>query len=319
MSILTDLSSSFLRVRLARTGLSFSKSDKEARHDLAHSRGADEQSFRVTKLLLPTGYDAELRAVKKTLNAVYTHYLRHTVPFGQGAAGGAEGDRLLRASTSFSTTWIQGMQALSKQLDQEREALAVALPGRIAQIQADGVLGAAFDASQYPGPDDIRESFSFKLEGPEPLADGGNYTSLPLDESLSKALEKRQEARVTEKVAFMQQSVARMVLEQIKNLSANLSKLVDHDAQTSSGKAPRIFASLTDNLRHSIGMMREYAVPSTEAGRAVIELADRVEADLVPAGRTATDFKDSIPLARAVSAKAADLAADIEGMGVLFD
>lgn len=318
MSILTDMSAAYMRVRLARTGLSFSKSDKEGRRSLAASRGADEKAYRVTKLLLPKGYDAEFQAVKKTLGLIYAHYIKHTMPYGQGADGSAEGDRLLAAATNFSQTWLVGLSQMSKQLDAEREALAVALPQRIAEIQADGILGSDFDPAAYPSPDDIRASFTFKLEGPEPLSNHDNYKSLPLDEKLAAALQKRQEARTAERVAFGQQSIANDALGFVRTMADNLKRLAEHMEQDGSGKSPRIYDSLTENLKHAVGIMRTYALDSTEQGRAVKALAERIEQELVPASRKAADFRDNATLARVTAEKAATLAEEIEDMEVLF-
>lgn len=323
-SELTEIASNqLMKVSMRRTGLTLTKSDRLARGRLADADGVAEDQYRVSKVLLPKGYDGEWNALKGALNKAYTEFMKTTMPFGVSASGkSADGARVVHVDQIMpqeGASWISVMSGYSREIAQKREEFALALPGVLSRLSTDPKYQQQFDESQYPTPEQIRESFKFVIDGPEPI---GRFDYIPLTGKMGAALATRFDTQIASRVSFGQQQVAKELLHYVKTLGDNLSALSGHaDAPDSptKGKAPRIYDSLTTNLEHIVIKARQFALAGTAEGAALLELADRVRLELVPEGRTSSDFKANVPLARATAKKAAQLASDVESMELFWD
>ncbi len=327
-SISEVASNHYMLVTFKATGLTVTKTDKVARSTLAAANGVDETQYRVSKVLLPSGYDAEFKVLRKALSAAQTDFYNTTMAFSRSADGSAAGKRLVSVSAIMPPvdpktgvappSWIAKFAQHSKDIAAHREAFAAAMPSIMARISADPMYSTQYDAGQYPTPDQIRESFRFSIEGPEPIARG---TSVPLTGKLAKALEQRFERQIQEQLTFGQQQLATgakcSMLHYARVLAERTAKLVEH-MDTGDGKAPQLYATVTGNLESIAAKAREYAVAGTDVGDALLKVADKITADIVPPGRTAEDLKGNAPLARSTSEKAAELAQEIEDMDVFF-
>lgn len=303
-------------VEMKRTGLTLSKSDKSARQRLATTDQVDDSQYRVSKVLLPAPYNASFKALKTALNLAYGDFIRTTMPYSKGADGAtAAGGRVVTITQIMNDNWVQKMATHSREIDTRREAFAMEIPHLMQQMAADPLYSAQFDPDDYPTPEQIRESFKFTIDGPSPLP---RFDYVPMTGPMGEALAKRFEVQQEKKLAFGQQQMAAETLDFVKNLAEQMRGLLEHIDGTRP-KAPRLYESLTGNLQHMVAKIRQFAMPETDEGAALLRLADRVEANLVPEGRTVKDLRDNPALARAVATKATDIADDIADLDVLFD
>jgi hypothetical protein len=317
-SIIDAATNSLMLVSMSTTSMSFSLSDKEAKQRLADLDGVDRRAYKtVTKTLLPPGYDDELKAAQATVSAARQQFYATTMPFSQQASGAAAEKRAVTVEQlTQQPSWLATMALLGRDIKAAADTLANALPRLMTDIAADPLYAAGFRPELYPSPDDVRNGFKFKLHGPEPI---GRFDYLPITGEMARYLSERHERQVRKAIEFGQQQIGRDLLRSTQTIAQNLSSLVDFaDGKTDRKKAPRIFDSLTENLRANITKLRTFAMPDTPEGAALLAMADKAEQALVPEGRTADDFKASVPLARATASAAAELAADIESLDVMY-
>jgi hypothetical protein len=299
------------------TSLAVRKSDKVARSNLAHAEGVADDAYSVTRLVIPKAHAAPYLAVTKALSAAKGEFNRTTMPIGQDAAGSANGDCAVTTEQLLaSPSWIGNMSQHKQALDAAREAFAVALPAMMAAVQGDSRYSAKFDASEWPTAEQIRDSFTFTIDGPDPI---GSFSYLPLSGAMADALEKRYEKKLARQVGYGQMRTAKEMADFVKNMANSLAENAKFlRGESDRARKPKVYDTLTTNLESIVGKVRNFAVKDTDEGAALLTLADKVQSLLVPAGRTASDFKDNEPLSRDVAEKAAAIMDDIEEIGFDF-
>ena len=65
---------------------------------------------------------------------------------------------------------------------------------------------------------------------------------------------------------------------------------------------------------HIVSKIRTFAIPETESGQNLRNLADKVEHMLRPSEHKAEDYKDNAALSRAAAQKAIELAEEVEDL-----
>ena len=316
-NLIDILTCSYLVSRMATSALSFTKSDKEGAALIAASRGSTNlKAHRASISLLPPPFDAELLLVKQAMTAIVQHRLAHTIPFGVGADGeSAKGDRLFAASKEFSTAWFVTLTDLKRTLVAAHQDFLNVYEDRVAQVQQSGAIGSFIPRDFWPSYDDVANSFKVSITT-LPLPTGVNPT-MPLEPAVAKYISAQLRQEYLESTRFGMQSVAKDTLSLVQTMADNLKRFAAHEDGTdinldAKGKprSPKLYESLVGNLRHQVGILRAYALPSVE-GDALRSLADRIESELTtatdPADRIA-DIKASAPLARAVSERASAIA-----------
>lgn len=298
----------------------FMMRDKDAEALVSASRGAGSTRANYSRMnLLPAPYNAEARAVAACVTSARTLFVAMTLPF-QKVGDGARGDRLVSVKNQFDAEYIGGMRQYKAQLAEAREELGRMLPYRIDQIDKDpDVLGAPgfVQAAWYPTSEDI-EKINFAVTPPRPIAHPQQCTFMPVSEAMGLAYARNYEAELIDQFKFGQQDVAKTTIENVRRLADSYRNYAEYHDGSQEGRAPRVVASTLSNLQHSVRIMRQYAVDGTEEGRALVEIAGRIEKELAPPERTIEDVKSSPALARALSQKATTIMAEVEELDVLF-
>jgi hypothetical protein len=157
--------------------------------------------------------------------------------------------------------------------------------------------------------------------GPEPLPNSNTLMGIPVSADWIDAIESDLTRQAAERAKFAQQSVVNETLEYVRVMGNNLKNLVewsDGGEGKASGKKRRtpIYDSLVGNVKDMVEKMRVFAIPETDAGAALLTLADDIEEKLQVDVITAEDLKENVPLARATAASAFALAEAIEEMDI---
>lgn len=288
-SVSTLVATNFMRIKLSTSALGFQKGYKQGKSVLARYDGADESSYRVSRSMIPPGYDLEYNALKKAQNATRTVFQAHTLSLGKSADGTkADGDKVIRASKIADGSFFAEWYAAEATFASAHSAFYQAYPSIVDAIERDSAmgkaLGSSFDRSEYPIQEEVMAGFAVVLEGPFPIADASNYDLLPLDKDTREALEARYEASQARAVSVMSQSLAADMADYLQVMATNLEKYRDYlkAPNDQRKRAPSIYKSLVTNLTEAMDKARSFAIPETEQGSRLIELVDTVKNQLQP-------------------------------------
>jgi len=311
------LQNTLFEVRMHCTSLAVRKADKVARTSLAATEGVAAETYTVTRVVIPKVHAGPYLALTGALAGAKKEFGRSTMPIGQDAAGKASGKAVVTTEQVFaSPSWISRMAGHKKEVDRLREDFALALPSMMAAVQADPRYSAKFDATEWPTADQIRDSFTFSIEGPDPI---GSFKFLPMTGPMAAALDKRHETKLTQQVSYGQMRTAKEMADFVSKMAESLSENAKFlNGESEKTRRPAVYDTLTSNLEHIVGKVRSFAVKDTDEGAALIALAKKVETLLIPPGRSASDFKDNAPLSRDVATKAAELLEEIDDIGFDF-
>ncbi len=322
-NILDLLTSDNMTVSLSGTALSMRKNFAEGAATVADDVGGDAEAFRVTRKLLPAGYDTEYKALVKAYNAVRACFYEHTVAFGMATLGDAtraKGDRLLKVSKIVDGSFQSAMDARMAELDTARDAFKRALPGVLARLQLDAKLGRTFNPDDYPTQDDIDKSFRWTLDGPNPIASGAQLSGMPLTVGIAEAIQASMERKAQAQVVFAQQTMANELTGYLKALAETTNKLFEHHntPESQRGRAPRVATTLTTNVHDMVQKIRTYAIPETPQGAALLALADTVLERLEVDIRDADDIRENPRMAEVMARDAAEIISAIEALDMDF-
>lgn len=310
-SILAQAASNLLLVQLAaKAGWNPNARITNGGEILANHFGGDNKAFKGTENILPAPHNAEYLALSKAHNAVRSHFYEHTMPFGSStdAKGktSASGPRAITAKQLASGSFFTEHARLLAELDTARENFALAITGRVLDVQASGVLGSEFDAARYPSPDQIRAGWFYEPIVPEPITDGSRLSSMQLPRDMVEQIENQLDARVRAGVQFGQQSLVEETVKSVRSMADQLTKLSEWFSHQQ-GKRPRIFDSLVTNVQDGLDKLREYALPETDDGVRILALCDQIEARLALNTDTVETIKTSASEARRLARAASDI------------
>lgn len=320
-SISTLVSTAYMGIKLGTSAIGFAKQYKPGKTVVATHDNASEDSYRVSRSLIPPGFDTELKVLTKAINACRAVFNKHTLTVGRSADGQkADGDKVIPsrviADGSFMAEWNQALSEFRA----AHQAFVYAYPGIVRAIETASyhgqALGNSFDLTEYPDQQAINDGFAVTLEGPFPIADASTLANMPLDRQTREALESQLEAHQRRMLANASQALAKDMAELLSNMATNLNKLRDyHDtpAHARTGKAPAIYESLVTNVQDAVAKARAFAIPETDAGSKLLSIVDTIVDTLNPAALSADYLKSAPYHAGLVADRAAELAQALAG------
>ncbi len=296
-SILTQAASNLLKVTLSGTaGWSPNHKVSNGGAVLANEFGGDAKAFKGSENILPSPHDQEYKALVKAYNAVRTHFYESTMPFGNttDAKGGtkASGERAITVKALADGSFLTKNATLLADLDNARTDFASTITQRVSEVQYSGVLGSRFDAGNYPDPADIHNMWRYEPLVPEPITDGSKLSGMNLPRDMVESIERNLNDQITQQVKFGQQQLVDDTVKTVSAMVDNLSKLSGWFTDQK-GKRPSVYDSLVTNVQDSINKMRDYALPETNQGVRLLDLADEVEKRLNLTNINSSQFKSN--------------------------
>lgn len=319
-NILDHLRNRFLLVELkGHAGIRASVNYVQGKDLIRASKGGDESAYSVSQRLYPKGYDGAKNGLTKAYNAVRSHFYANTLAFQHSASGTAAGKRLVPNDSALRGEFIAEHTRLVGILDNYRENFAQLIPHTVQRIEDDGALGSDFDRDNYPTPDQVRASYHYEPLTPLPIAGNETLGGLPVSADVAASMSQTMQAQSEADYQFGVQAQARETLEYLQTMAGNLSRLVDWhntDESSRSTRQPAIYDSLFANVEHAVSKLRAFAVPETDEGARMIEVADTIEANLLSERTDAEALRTNLPMAQEHAEKAAAAAQAIEEIGL---
>lgn len=316
-NIARTVASYYMDINLKVSAITFAKAYKVGKRVVANHDSASEDAYRVSRSLIPPGFDAEYKELTKAINQCRAVFNKYTVTAGTSADGKkADGRKLIPsrvyADGSFLNEWNPAYQGFQT----AHAAFVSAYLSIVRNIEAassnGGALGYSFDANEYPDLQTVQDGFAVTIEGPLPIAAGyGDSDMLVVTPEARRALEAQYDAYQKRLVANASQSLAKDMAEYLSNMANNLGKLSAYHKTPEhlrKGKAPAIYDSLATNVQEAIAKARAFAIPETEAGSKLLDLVDQIEEVLNPDDLSADWFKASPLQAGRIAEDAAALA-----------
>ena len=303
-------------------------SDKADKALLAQATGDDESVFgAIPRKLFPIDEAKEaFKPYDDAKTALKNHYQDHTIPFEQ--RGSRAGTRRLIHLDALMGGGASGFDAENRRLTQAAydaaANLAADMPRLIQLVQASGKIknfrpelydGFTFDAIVASG------TFTPVMDTMEALPSG---IGVPASNAQLKEAQAQFEARLEGRYKFgMQRSVSELG-DYLKNMAERVGALVewentpDHLRQDKLGrsKAPPLRESLFTNVASAARKLKEFAIPETEEGAALIQLVDDIDTYLAPAQTNADMVKGSMHRAERMVETASELAEALDAMDV---
>lgn len=312
---LADLASSyFMTTSLSLTGYSFTKSFKKGKQIIASAENASSpDSFTSGRKLFPKGYDSYLTAMQQAQNQARTWFAKRTLSMNTAADGEtASGDKHVPGKYVADGSFMAEFRAIEAQFLPAKQAFLDNYYATIQRIERDGVLGDTFSWTDYPGLDDVDKKFQMELKGPFPIPNTGNLRSknLQLTPDAIEQIEIQMDAQAKRQLSFGQQALATQLTTYLQTMATNLSKLAEYKTDPSRfTKQTPIFESMVTNVTDALDKIRAYALPDTEAGSRLMDMVDKIEAELAPQDLN-PDVIKSAPtyLTRTLASKASALA-----------
>lgn len=312
---LTAICTAYMEWKLeGKIGIRKGKTDKEGAETLARQAGAtSDKSKRAASVFFPPPYDAELAAVTAAYGAVRAEFDAKAAFLGVGRRGRTTTQEV---AMPFDLVLKPQLDALAA----ARQKFIDTLPQRVQEIQRSGARGDQFDPADYPTPEELASCFTYEMHGPLAFASVEAIESLPLTKELSAACAAASKRYADKMVAESQQDLATELTKYVGVMAKNLSELVKFRDGQSPGrkKAPKISEGMIANITNAVQRARDFAIPSTPAGKALLALADQIVEQLQVDCLDADDFKDegNLPLTRSIAVQAAVLVQAIEEMPV---
>jgi uncharacterized protein YdbL (DUF1318 family) len=232
--------------------------DRKAAKDAADTAGATAETFEARKRLL-VGADAKLKAVHKIIDAARTEHYGMTLPWstvGINDIGKRAGPRLLANKSLFD--YSQKMGAYKAEMDSALDDFVDSYPTLIAIAQQK--MGTAFNQSDYPHPDTIREHFALEFDF-EPIPSGGDFQGL-------------QDAQVEKLSSALQRKTRKRLENAMQDAWSRLYETVQHAAATLSNPDAMFHYTMVDKLREQATVLKHLNVisdPRIEEIRAGVE------------------------------------------------
>ena len=321
LNVSTLVATYYMKIALSVSAITFAKTYKQGKTVVATHDNASEDAFRVSRSLIPPGFDAEYKALTKAINNCRAVFNKFAVTVGTSADGKkADGDKVIPSKVYADGSFLAEWNPAYAEFTAAHANFVSAYPSIVHAIQHasqyGSALGNSFDATEYPDVQVVREGFAITLEGPFPIADARGFTSLPINRDIRQALETQYEAYQKRLVANASQSLAKDMAEYLSNMASNLRKLTEFhkvpEHLRAGKRQPAIYESLVTNLQDAVAKARAFAIPETESGSKLMALVDQIEATLNPDDLSADYFKASLIHAGQVADNAAALAAALD-------
>ena len=320
-NVLDQLRSRFLMVELSgRTGIRASVRYDEGKHIIQSNKGGDDSAYSVSQKLYPKGYDEAIKDLRSAYNQVRTHFYANTMPFQHNASGNSQGKRLVSNDQTLRGQFMAEHQRLIDELDRQRERFAGLINHIVNRIEANDALGSDFDRDNYPSPAEIRASYMYEPIVPMPIPGTESVDGIPVPPEMAQEMTDAMQAQAQAEYRFGVQSQARETLEYVQTMATNLSRMVEwhnSDPERRQKRQPAVYDSLFQNVEHAASKLRQFAVPETQEGSAMLELADRIERTLRPGDISADEVKSDLSTAEQQAQRARDAAQAIEDCGLL--
>ena len=321
LNVSTLVATYYMKIALSVSAITFAKTYKQGKTVVATHDNASEDAFRVSRSLIPPGFDSEYKALTKAINQCRAVFNRFAVTVGTSADGKkADGDKVIPSKVYADGSFLAEWNPAYAEFTAAHANFVSNYPSIVQAIQHasqyGSALGNSFDLSEYPDVQAVREGFAITLEGPFPIADARGFTSLPINRDIRQALESQYEAYQKRLVANASQSLAKDMAEYLSNMATNLSKLTEFyrtpEHLRSGKRQPAIYDSLVTNLQDAVAKARAFAIPETESGSKLMDLVDQIEATLNPDALSADLLKSNPIHAGKVANDAAALAAALD-------
>lgn len=317
-NVLDLAASTLMTVKLQLSaGTRTKKSYKDGKTAVANITSGDESAFLVSRKLFPKGFDQEVKQLLQAFNACRSVFYDITAPFGKKGDGSADGERLVTAQAINDGSFMAALDAAIANKDAARKRFADRLDaGLVNDIRASGVLGSAFDYTDYPTSGDVLAGYEVTLIGPSPLPSSVSLAALPLSYDTAQAIAANMEDTMKEQLAFSQQRLIKETFEYIETMANQMHKLNEHLC-SQSGPRPKIYDSLVANVQKATKKLRTYALPDTDEGQRLIDWADRIEAELkldrIDMNELKGDAEQAAELAANSRALATELGSVVDG------
>lgn len=300
-------------------------SDKSDKTLLAQATGDDESVFgAIPRKLFPIDEAKEaFKPYDDSRSRVRNHFMEHTMPFEQrGSKAGSR--RLIHLETLINSDFDAENRRLTQAAYDAAVDLAAAMPGLIQAVQASGKIknfrpelyqDFTYDAIVASG------TFTPVMDTMEALPTG---IGVPASTAQLAEAQEQFEARLESRYKFgMQRSVSELG-DYLKNMAERVGALVEWEDtpehlradKLGRTKAPAIRESLFTNVASASKKIKEFAIPETEEGHAILQLVDDIETYLAP-DRTNPDMvKGSMHRAERMVEEARSLAAALDDLNV---
>lgn len=222
--------------------------DKSASQRLTSEASATDDAARVNKHLISK---AALAEVTKAANALRTHFYTHTLPWKDN------GDRVISRKPFLS--FIEQHEKLMSDMHRAADNFAhVIYPAE--RERARFRMGALYNPSDYPSPDEVRRRFYASLDI-DPVTEIGDFR-VKLEAQAQQTLKTQVERAYQERVDRAMQSVWQRVADMVTTFAQ----------RTAANQAIRV--ELVDNLREIVQILPDLNIvsdPQLESIRKLIE------------------------------------------------
>ena len=271
----SNLTTKFMLITLR--GKSVTKSTtsyKAAAEALYQTFGTD--ALIASKKIYPRGFDQSYKTLCQAYKSVRTFFDQQTAPYGDGSQRGVP--RLILLDSIADGSFMRGLERLLGVLDTARLNFADDLETLPSRIEASGSLGSAFNAQDYPTPDQIRNGFQYTIEGPTPLTDPSLVSLLPLPQGMAAVIQESLVRDLNDKIHCSQQRLLNDLLTESKALTDAIVRAAQWDGK---GRKPPIRDALKRNLMTTLAQGETYALPDTPEGQQLMETISKIKQNLI--------------------------------------
>lgn len=260
------------------------KVDRTASKHLAEAHEGQASAFRGVKTLI--GKHESLVMLNRTISQARDAHRRMTMPFGIG-----DGARLLPNKGVMAH--MKAMAGFKRQLDQHLDDFIEDYPDLIEN--AKDRLGKAFEATDFPGEEAIRQRYYIKPEY-HPVPDSTTFAKaagLPQEVSdwLGKHLDKTQQAASI----MAEADLYKRLFEPLDALASTLNRVLDGDEDDK----PRWHS----NTLVKVGVIcKDVARLNVFGNQALADLVENIEVEV--ANYDPDDIRENIPLMQECAASA---------------
>jgi hypothetical protein len=269
------------------------KKDRDATRELNQQQHAAVDATSVVKNLL-TGNDKELKDTQRAYRRIRTWFYENSLPWS--ADDRMHGSRMV--ATEQAIEFLGSFATLKDEADAARKEFIDVYEDAVQRAAARTTgLGDLYDPTAYPPVGVVQYLFGAALDMvPMPAQSDYHRVTLPPEVAtgLAKVYERKADRRVEGAIHDAQ---ARLVKE-LERTATQLGKLVR-------GEKVRLHKTLITNMERLVGLAESLGPLDAE----LEELATSVREDIL--SYELQDFRDNVPLARAVADKATRLASGV--------
>lgn len=284
------LSSNYMLVTLHLRNWTAQKKDREATRELNQEMHAADDATSVVKNLL-VGNDKELRDTQRAYRRIRTWFYDNSLPWS--ADDRMHGSRMV--STEQAIEFLGEFATLKDKADSARQDFVDVYEDAVRRAAARITgLGDLYDPTAYPPVEVVQHMFGAALDM-VPMPAQTDYRRVTLPPEVATGLAKVYERKADKRVEGAIRDAQVRLVKELERTATQLGKLVK-------GEKVRLHKTLITNMERLVGLADSLGPLDDDLAAIATEVRQEI------LSYELKDFRDNVPLARAVANKATALA-----------